>query len=479
MLTIIRPAGLDWSKMRKRKTQPAELAAPETRIVFAEAGSSGLQENMGFVTAAYETKLQWPSVQPIYAKLRRSMPEMVMVGNTFQTWGRHVRVVVELPDNPTDDDKAYAEFVEQDQNQNIDGGFTSFGDALFGWTPFYGWGWWEAPASVRDPNWIPPDGDTWRSEASDGLIGIRRLAYRDPSTFDHWEFDQNKRVKGLWQSDWTINNPKKSRTVLLPVDQSLHVTYGDPNNPEGLSPLEAVYRVYQIKFGLEVVNGIGFEHAAGYLNITTTQQNLTLSAEDKNNIRAAAKAILTAQQGNYATWPYGIEGEVKDVSFGAAPSLLEAIKYYGILALSCYAMGFMAMSLTSGAGSFAAMNDSSSMAVFTFNAMLDGFAQQYDAQIGKRLYEWNKARFPNLTKRPRLKFSHIEKDTAIAEVSQFVSAMANVMPMGDEDWKAIREKIGFLPKTLPEQTAPTAESKAQSIYDEIVAARQQVQNGRP
>jgi hypothetical protein len=146
--------------------------------------------------------------------------------------------------------------------------------------------------------------------------------------------------------------------------------------------------------------------------------------------------------------------------------------------LSVYAMQWMALSATTGSGSYAAMNDSSSMAVFTFNAMVDGFASQFDDQIGKRLYAWNKARFPGMTARPKIKFTHVEKDTAIMEVAQFVSALANVMPLGDEDWKAIREKVAFLPKTLPEAAAQTVENKAQAIFDEIAAAREMVQNGR-
>lgn len=460
--------------MRKRK-KTVELAAQPERPIYQEIGTSGLQEMMGFVQAAYDTKLTWPSVQPTYSRLRRSMPEMVMVGNAFQAWGRNVRLAVELPDNPSDDDKRYQDFIESDA-ANMAGGFGAFAQNLLTWTPFYGWGWWEILPGVRDPNWIPPDDDDWRSEADDGLIGIRRLAYRDTSTFDHWEFDTRKRVLGLWQTDWTATGRNGKMTVLIPKGKSLHITYGDDNNPEGLSPLEAVYRVERLKYGFEVINGIGFEHAAGYLSVQKTEAG-ALSDVDRTNTRNAARAILTAQEGNYALWPYGITGEVKDVPFGAAPSLLEAIKYYGVVALSCFAMQWMALSATTGAGSFAAMTDSSSMAVFTFNAMLDSFAAQYDQQVGKKLYEWNKAQFPGLTKRPRLYFTHIEKDTAISEVAQFLSAINGIIPLGDDDYKAIREKVQFLPKTLPETTEPTPEETAQRTFDTIRAAREQVQNG--
>ncbi len=56
-----------------------------------------------------------------------------------------------------------------------------------------------------------------------------------------------------------------------------------------------------------------------------------MTEEDKSIVKAAASAIMTAQEGNYALWPKGIIGEIKDVPFGAAASILEAIRYYGLL----------------------------------------------------------------------------------------------------------------------------------------------------
>jgi hypothetical protein len=192
------------------------------------------------------------------------------------------------------------------------------------------------------------------------------------------------------------------------------------------------------------------------------------------NIANAAKAILTAQQGNYAAWPFGITGEVKDVGFGAAGNLLAAIQYYGVLALSCYTMQWIALSATTGSGSYAAMTDSSSMGVFTFNAMLDGFASQLDDQVGRRLYEWNKPAFPNLTARPKLSFTHIDKEMALGELAQFITQMKDVLQLGPDDIKAIRERVPFLPNDVSQDTsAPdetTPEQAAQITADTLQAA---------
>src|SRR5690606_19667698 len=134
------------------------------------------------------------------------------------------------------------------------------------YVPFMGWGWWEVVGGVRDPNWRPPDKeDDWRSQYDDGLPAIRRLAWRDHASFVQWDADERTgRVRGFVQHDYP--NPE----ITIPLARSLHLTYGDPVNPEGLSPLEAVYRLERIKYGLEMIQGIGYEHAAGYAKFQAT-----------------------------------------------------------------------------------------------------------------------------------------------------------------------------------------------------------------
>ena len=439
---------------------------PEVRIVFNEAGTSGLKQFSGFVNEAYNAQLFWPTVQPLYSRLRRSMPEIVMIRQAFTAWARNISPQVDLPDDATDDDKRYQEFIYSDF-ENMDGGYTKFIDTLVNHVPFDGWGWWEAVPSVRRMDWKAPD--EWQSQEDDGLFGLRRLAWRDTSTFYGWEFDDKKNMIGLNQQDFPYP------PVLLEKKNGLHITFGDPNNPEGLSPLEAVWRLERIRFGLEVVQGIGYEHAAGYLNVNKTEAG-TLSADDKANVREAARAILTAQEGNYALWPFGMNGEVKDIGFQASSAILEAIRHYSILALSVYTMQWMALNTLTGSGSLAAADDSSSMGVFTFNAMMDGFAAQYDQQIGRRLWEWNKASFPNVTKRPTIKFSHIDKSVALGEMGSFIQQMNSIMPIGDEDFKAIRKRSGFLPANLPEITPEQQAVKdAQALDKQATQTKEVIQ----
>lgn len=439
--------------MNKKRTRElatistAKEEKPAMGIKFYEAGTSGIKEYSGFVTEAYNSALFYPAVAPLYMRLRTSMPEMRMVSNAFTSWSRSISPVVELPDDATDDDKRYQDFIYSDF-ENMEGGFGKFLETCVTRTPFDGFLYMSAVPAKRDPNWKPPASqngaeDNWRSEADDGLTGIRRLAMRDVSTFQGWQFDADKKMTGFKQHDFP-NQP-----VTLPLSESLHLTFGDTTNPEGNTPLQAVWRLERIRYGLEVVFGIGSEHAAGYLNARRTEVG-DLTNTDKTNVKNAARAILTAQEGNYALWPYGMEGKIEDVSFQAGGMILDAIKHYSILSLSVYMMQFIALNTMTNSGSFAAADDSSSMGVFTFNSMLDGFAAQYDQQVGKRLYEWNKASFPKLTKRPKIKFSHIEKGVALGEMGAFLQQMNGILPLGDDDLKAIRKRSGFLPTTLPE-----------------------------
>jgi len=448
---------------KNRKAELAKQQPVETRINLVEQGTSGLKAHSGFVSEAYNAQLYYPAVVPLYNRIWRSMPEMAMVRNAFTAWGRNVNVEVDLPDEPSDDDKRYQDFVYE-VFDDIEGGKSKFLETVVSRVPFYGWSWFSAPACVRNPAWKSPDaGDEWRSQYDDGLIGFRRLAFRDPSTFVGWDMDEKKRLKGMKQQDYPMPQ------IVIPLDESLHITYGDTNNPEGLAGLEAVWRLERIKFGLEVVYGIGMEHAAGYLNVQKTQPG-DLSSGDKSNIAAAAKAIMSAQEGNYAAFPYGIEGEVKDINFSAAGSLLEGIKHYSILSLSVFMMQFIALNTQTDSGSYAAADDSSQLAVFTFNSMLDGFAAQMDGQIGRRLYEWNKDSFPGVTSLPKLRFTHIDKSVPLGEIGAFLQQTNGILALGEDDIKAIRKRSGFLSAAIPdepiEKPEPTPEEQAEEKADD-------------
>lgn len=429
---------------------------------YEEIGSTGLQVWSGFVQQAHDAELYWPGVYPLFNRIRRSDPEIGgLVRPAFAALARGIQLDWEAPDKPSSDDKKAQEYART-LFEDMEGGPDLLIETIASYVPFMGWGWWEVVAGVRNPAWRPPDKtDDWRSSYDDGLPAIRRLAWRDHASFEQWEADDKTgKVWALRQHDWP--NPP----VVIPRDRSLHLTFGDPVNPEGLSPLEAIWRLERIKYGLEMIQGIGYEHAAGYAKFTTVA---ALTTEDKSNIAEAARAIMTAQQGNYIRLPGHVTADIMDSGFTVAPAILEAIRYYGLLKLQVFAMQWMAIASTSGAGTQAAHSDSSEMAMMLYNAMWEGFAHQIDTQLGKRIFNHPlvRERFPGMTKRPRCIAVPVEKTIPLNLLSQFVSQIAPIVPMDDDDFIAIRRKSGFLPETLPEVKETPDEIVARKV-DEVL-----------
>lgn len=410
---------------------------------YNEIGVDGLRQYSGFIEEAYNTELRWPSVQPLYSRMRRSDPEVSIVRNVYTSLARRLVFEWQLPDDATPEEQAAADFGSS-VLEDMDGGISGFAETMLSNVPFMGWGWWEVLWGVRDPAWKPPAGDPWRSEQDDGRIGIRRLAWRDSSSFYRWEIGDNGRMTGMVQQV-----PNSGKQVTIPLDRSLHLTFGDAHNPEGLSPLEALWRLERIKYGLEVIQGIGFEHSAGHLSVKAEEE---LTAGIEANVRKAARAVMMAQEGNYAVWPKGYTGEIIDSNFSAAAAILETIKYWGVLKLTLFNMQWVALSSMTGSGSYSAMSDSSSMFMVTFNAMVDGFAAQMDAQIGRKLFAYND--FGNI-RRPHLVARPIEKVIGLGELASLLGPLAATMPLGDEDFKAIRARTGFLSEALPEEDGAT------------------------
>lgn len=453
------------STSKKRKPVKGKAIAPielaeETQqggrvgIRFYEAGTSGLRETSGFVQEAYNAQLFWPQVYPIYDRLRRSSPEIVTMRQVVGAWAQNIDLQVDLPEDPSDDDKRWQEFLLSEFD-NWEGGSKKLISTIFDFIPWFGWGYFECPRSIRSKNWKPPvkeqeTPDEWRSEADDELLGIRRFAFRGYQSFDHWVFDSKKKLLGMVQQDYP--NPP----ISLPLyDRAsgrlcLHLTFGDPINPEGLTPMEAAWRQERLKYGYEVVQGIGSEHTAGYLKVNKTTPGV-LSASDEAEIQKTAENLMSAQEGNYGYFPEGLDGNIIDTPFSAAATILETIRYYSIAMLTLWNMQFIALNTMTNTGALASQVDSTDIAVFTFNSWADGFAAQIDAQIGKRLYEWNQAEFPNITKRMPIKFTHIERSLALSELGNFLSSMDGRIPLGEDDHKAFRKRSGFLPQNNPDK----------------------------
>lgn len=427
---------------RQAPNQPRGLQ----RNRWQEIGTPGLDSSFGFLSETFLAELQWPGVYPLYNRIRRMDPEITIIRQLFSALASRISLAWETPwEEPTDDDKRAAEFGNEGL-EDLEGGIDSWIDAAVNYTPFLGWAFWEVVPGLRREGWRPPGDpdDPWRSRYDDGLLGIRRLAWRDHSSFKAWDIDDyTGRLYGMIQRD------SPNQEVTIPIAKAVHLKFGDPVNPEGLAPLEAVYRLERLKYGLEVVQGIGFEHSAGYLDVQSEKDQI--SSTDKTRVKAAARAILSAQEGNYALWPKGFSGALKASSFDAATSILEAIRYYGILKLQVFNMQWVALSSTTGTGSFAAKKEDTTMFVLYFNAMMEKFAKQLGEQLAPWLFDRNAGAFPDLTRHPVLKIEPIQKMIDLTELTPFIQALAGAgfFEVGEEDVLWFRRQAG-MPEAIPD-----------------------------
>jgi len=436
----------------------ADLQQEATRR-WAETGTSGIEAWSGYIRMAYHSELRYPTCIPLFNRIWRNDPEVAVARLVQSSMASRLGVEFSIDpqvDDPTDDDKRAVDFANETLN-DLEGGIGRWIESAMTRVPFYGWGWWEAVPGLRKQDWHPPGNDPWRSDYDDGLIGYRRLGFRHYESFYAWDLDDKSgRLRGFTQYD--IPNP----IVTIPLERSLHVVHGDPDSPEGLPVMEALWRLERIKYNFEVVMGIGFEHAAGHVSVTTDRQ---LTPDDHTEIKKMVRALLTAQEGNYAAWPRNVKGEVVDSPFAAAESLLNTIRYYGILKLALIAMQWAALGTLSPYGSYSSVKDANEFYLAVFNAMAESYVNQADAQIGRRLFDYpvNRDAFPDMTRRPKLGIRRVQKMIDLANLGAFIQAYAAIAPLGDDDLIEVRRKSDFLPEALPvielEETSPVPETE--------------------
>lgn len=425
-----------------------------TRPDFEEIGTGGLGAWGGYIQEAYLSELTWPAAYDEYNRMWRSTPAITITRGFFDVLVSQIDIQFERDtDTPAD---RRAENFGNSVLAGIEGGIGAWLKMCVDYVPFFGFGWWGEVPAIRKTGWRPPDfadgePDPWRSQSNDGLIGIRRLAFRHPSSFWKWDIsDATGRLRGMVQLDYPNDE------VTIPLDRSAHIRFGDMHNPEGYTPLEAMYKLERMWVGYTMIHAIGSEHSAGYLSVHVEDE---LSATDHANIKRAARNIMTAQEGNYAAWPGNIKSaDLIDVPFRAAGDILEAQRYYYLLMLQLYMMQWVAMSTTAGTGSYSAMQDASLMAVNNFNAMVKGFVEsQLDDQLGRRLFhDYNPRAFPGLEERPHLTVSEIEKEVALNDLGQFAQVMALLGALTEEDIAAVKRTSRILPEPTEDKIAMPA-----------------------
>jgi hypothetical protein len=215
-----------------------------------ELGEVGLKQNRGRLSEEWQNVLRGEKGRKVYRQMSDNDPVLGPSLYALRQLCRRVEWRTVPPEDRDEDDPdtVFAESLRHDMSHS----WSAMIDEIFTGMPVYGWQVHEVVVRRRKGEVPGRPGDS--SRYSDGLIGWRKLALRKQDTLDHWEFDDEGGLSGMWQKQSGGN------VVLIPVEQmALFRTTQAGGNPEGRSALRNAYRPWWFKTRIEEQEAIGVE----------------------------------------------------------------------------------------------------------------------------------------------------------------------------------------------------------------------------
>lgn len=237
-------------------------------IKFSELGTTGLKRNAGIIQEEYLRELRGDK----WIKTIKQMSDQnAIVGAILLTIELMLRQT--SWDNEPVDESAAAMDVAEFINECLDDmshGMEDTMSEILTMLPF-GWSFMEIVYKHRTGDSSSP---RWRSKYTDGRIGWRKWSIRSQDTLDHWQFDDNGGLQGMWQ------RADGKPAVMIPIEKALLFrTSTRKGNPEGKSVLRSAYTSYYYATELAKVQAIGVERdAAGLPKIGVPPQILSPDA---------------------------------------------------------------------------------------------------------------------------------------------------------------------------------------------------------
>jgi hypothetical protein len=219
---------------------------------MGERGQTGLRRYSGYIREEFLTELQGRRGVQTYDEMMNNDDVIGAVLFAMQMLIRQVNWTVELPPDPTPEDRERQAFLEscfQDMEQSWEFVLQEILSMLG-----YGWSFHEVVYKIRSG----ANKDLrLNSRFDDNLIGWRSLPIRGQDSLLHWNFasDEIDVLTGFTQL------PAPSyRQITIPMSKgALFRPSAHKNNPEGRSILRNSYKSYYMKNFITNIEGIGLE----------------------------------------------------------------------------------------------------------------------------------------------------------------------------------------------------------------------------
>lgn len=298
-------------------------------------------------------------------------------------------------------------------------------------------------------------------------IGIANIAKRKQVTLLRWETKDGK--PGFQQL------VPKGATIDIPMEKLIVFSYDkEGDNYEGISLLRYVYKDWDIKDKLTVVNAIALEKLAVGVpkgvprdNTTPTPADLAKVEEILSNFRANQKGYIQE------TETVGIE--MMDMKGNSTKDVIPTLNYHDSRISKSALAGFLEIGGHSGSGSQALAKDLTSLFMKSESAMAKMIISTLHEQLIKQLCDLN---FTDMSEGyPELTVSNLADDDVTA-LSTAMSALVTAgavtpdatmedklreimgMPPLPEDIKENYQDFRPKPSAAPAPTDPIVDSKS-------------------
>lgn len=243
-------------------------------------GATGLDRSAGQINEEWLRQLKGTNAVNVYRQMRDNDAIIGAFMFAVESLVRQVRFYAK-PASKTPEAIAEAEFVEQCM-RDMSHTFSDLLSEVLSMLVF-GWSYFEKVYKVRKgPNEKDPK---YRSRFTDGRVGWRKISIRAQDTLDHWEFDDDGGIRGMWQV-----SPPNYELAFIPIERSLLFrTQTNKNNPEGRSVLRNAYRSWYFKKRLEEIEAIGVERDLSGLPVLEVPPEIMSTAAS-----AADKSLRTS-----------------------------------------------------------------------------------------------------------------------------------------------------------------------------------------
>ena len=226
-------------------------------------GDSGLKRWSGFISEEFLAELQGQNGIRLYAEMSDNHPIVGGILHAINTLIRSVKWRVEAA-TQTPEDIQSADFI----SSCLDDMSVSWQDTVSEFLSFlpYGYSYHEICYKMRggpeNPN------DLARSRYNDQRVGWDGFQIRSQDSLYKWEFDDNGKLCGMWQSLMMVTSRSKRKPmhVFIPLEKALHFkTRSHKGNPEGRSILRNAVVPFLRQRKMEEIEAIGMERdLAGY-----------------------------------------------------------------------------------------------------------------------------------------------------------------------------------------------------------------------